>query len=117
MRRGDVVVVDFTPTNAAASVRPALVVQNDRDNARMRNTVVAQITSNVRRAGEETQLLIDGSHPDRSASGLRLDSVVNCSNLATIEQQHVTRIIGSLSDATMRQIDECLKAALGIARA
>ena len=53
VQRGDVVVVDFTPTMPAASVRPALVVQNDRDNARMRNTIVAQVTSNLRRAGED----------------------------------------------------------------
>ncbi|HUG94493.1 MAG TPA: hypothetical protein VML55_26990 [Planctomycetaceae bacterium] len=29
--RGMVVIVDFTPTNPASGVRPALVVQNDRD--------------------------------------------------------------------------------------
>ena len=32
--RGDVVIVDFRPTNPAAKVRPALVIQNDRDNTR-----------------------------------------------------------------------------------
>ena len=114
MKRGDVVVVDFTSTNAAASIRPALVVQNDRDNARMANTIVAQITSNIRRSGEDTQLLIDATHPDRAASGLRLDSVVNCSNVATIRQSHVIRMIGALLDATMREIDERLKTALGV---
>ena len=62
--RGDVVIVDFRPTNTAAKVRPAVVVQNDRDNARMKNTIIAQITSNVGRALEDTQLLIDQAHPD-----------------------------------------------------
>ena len=115
MKRGDVVIVDLRPTNPAAKVRPALVLQNDRDNARMANTILAQITSNTRRAQQDTQLLIDENHPDWPASGLQHPSVVNCSTIYTVEQQHVTRVIGSLSRATMKQIEECLKAALAIA--
>jgi mRNA interferase MazF len=113
--RGSVVVVDFSPTNPSAGVRPALVVQNDRDNARMANTIVVQITSNLGRAHEDTQLLVDASHPDWSASGFRRPSVVNCSSIGFVNQRHITRVIGALSAATMREIDECLKAALGIA--
>lgn len=112
--RGNVVIVDFAPTNPNAGVRPALVVQNDRDNARMGNTIIAQITSNISRAHEDTQHLIDKSHPDWTASGLRRPSVINCSNIVYVRQQHLTRMIGALSAATMGQIEECLKAALGI---
>lgn len=83
--------------------RPALVVRNDRDNARMQNAIVALITGNVRRAGEPTQLLLDGKHPDFPASGLHKDSVVNCANLITIRQQDVLRTIGTLSRNTMNQ--------------
>jgi mRNA-degrading endonuclease toxin of MazEF toxin-antitoxin module len=36
MNRGDVVLVDYPFTTGGAKVRPALVVQNDRDNARMK---------------------------------------------------------------------------------
>ena len=114
MKRGDVVIVDFSATNPAAGVRPALVVQNDPDNARMQNTIVAQITGNVSRAHEPNQLLIDQTHPDWSSSGLRRSSVVNCSALAQIDQNDIRRTIGSLTVATMLEIDECLKAALGI---
>jgi mRNA interferase MazF len=114
MNRGDVVIVNFHPTAPKATTRPAIIVQNDRDNHRMANTIVAQITSNSRRAQEDTQLLIDQRHSDWSRSGLRMDSVVNCSNLTTIQQADVTRVIGSLSAAAMQKIDECLKAALGL---
>jgi mRNA interferase MazF len=112
MNRGDVVIVDFSPTSPSAGVRPGLVVQNDRDNARMQNTIVAQVTSNITRAQEDTQLLIDRSHVDWQPSGLRLDSVVNCSNLATVRQSDIRRGIGSLSAATMQEIDQCLRSAL-----
>jgi mRNA interferase MazF len=50
IRRGDVVVVDFPFTDIGQSkFRPALVVQNDRDNQRIRKTIVAMITGNLRR--------------------------------------------------------------------
>jgi len=108
---GNVVIVDFGPQ---AKTRPALVVQNDRDNARMTNTTVVQITSNVSRSQEQTQHLIDASHADWKRSGLLRPSAVNCSNLAYVRQAHVVRVIGSLTSATMSQIDACLKIALGI---
>jgi mRNA interferase MazF len=114
LARGSVVIVDFASTNPAGGVRPALVVQNDHDNVRMSNTIVAQITSNISRAHEPTQLLIDQGHPEWPQSGLRRPSVVNCSSVATVQQQHVTRVIGQLSSFTMQQIDSCLKAAFGL---
>lgn len=114
MNRGDVVTIDFSRYDPADKVRPALIVQNDRDNARMGKTIVALITSNVRRSAEDTQYPLLGSHPDFPRSGLRRDSVVNCSNLYTIRQADVTRVIGSLTPATMADIDTCLKAALGL---
>lgn len=107
MKRGEIVIVDIRPVNPAAKVRPALIVQNDRDNIRMNNTVLVQITSNIARAHEDMQYLIDASHPD--FPGLAHPSVVNCSNLYTVEQQHVKKVIGSLSSATMNEIKGCLK--------
>jgi mRNA interferase MazF len=115
MNRGDIVIVDLRPLNPAGKVRPVLVIQNDRDNARMANTIVAQITSNLRRSTEDTQLLIDANHADWAASGLRHPSVVNCATIFTVEQQHVIHVIGKLSAASMKTIDACLKAALAIA--
>lgn len=114
MNRGDIVTVDFSRYDPTDKVRPALVVQNDRDNARMGKTIVAFITSNVRRSAEDAQYLILLTHPDFSLSGLRRDSVVNCSNLYTIRQSDITRVIGRLTQTTMEQIDACLKAALGL---
>jgi mRNA interferase MazF len=112
MNRGDVVIIDYTRYDPGAYVRPALVVQNDRDNARLQKTIVAQITGNISRAYEDTQYLIDSSHPDWRQSGLQAPSVIVCSNLATIEKDDVGNRLGTLSGMTMQQIDECLKAAL-----
>ncbi len=52
-RRGDVVIVDFPFADTGDSkVRPAVVVQNDRDNKRFRKTVIAMITGNLRRKSQ-----------------------------------------------------------------
>ena len=113
--RGDVVLVDFPFAGGAASkVRPALVVQNDRDNGRLSNTVIAMITSRVERAAEPTQLLLDVSTPDGRQTGLIMNSVVNCVNLFTVEQRKVLRTLGRLTPAQLSQIEDCLKAAFSL---
>jgi mRNA-degrading endonuclease toxin of MazEF toxin-antitoxin module len=80
----------------------------------MSRTIVVQITSNVSRAHEDTQHLIDSSHGDWAASGLRLPSAINAANLATISRRQVTHVIGRLTSATMSDIDKCLSKALGM---
>jgi mRNA interferase MazF len=114
--RGDVVIVDWplfrAPGKHPAKPRPALIVQNNTDNARLTNTIAAMITSVTRRSMEPTQLLIEIATPDGLTTGLRQDSVVNCVNLLTVEQSRILHVIGSLSGALMRQINDCLKAAL-----
>lgn len=113
-KRGDVVVVAFPyVTGGAGKNRPALVVQCDRDNQRLSNTIVAMITGNTTHAQtEQTQLLVDPATPDGNRSGLNYPSAVKCSNLITIDQRDILATIGRLSPAAMDQINDCLKAAL-----
>jgi mRNA interferase MazF len=116
MNRGDVVIVDFPFADGTGSrVRPALVVQADDLNATLNATILAMITSSRNRmVGHPAQLVIDSSHPDFPASGLLTDSVIQCNILITRRQDLILRTIGALSGQTMKEIDECLKAALGI---
>jgi len=88
--------------------------RNDRDNQRLVNTIVAQITSVTRRALEPTQLLIVLATPEGQQSGLRQDSVVNCVNLLTLDKGQVLRKLGSLPASVMQQVNNCLKAALDL---
>ena len=114
--RGEVVLAWYPfSSGAGGKRRPCLVVQNDADNARLANTVVVQITSNLRAAGEPTQLLVEVNTPDGRQSGLLHDSPVSCNNLATIEQALVARVIGSLPADVMDKVEACLKAALRLA--
>jgi mRNA interferase MazF len=76
MKRGDVVLLDYPYADGSGSkVRPVLIVQNDRDNQRLTNTIVALITKNVSRVHEPTQLRIDVSTPEGQQSGLNQHSV------------------------------------------
>lgn len=115
MQRGDVVVVEFVHSDLlSSSMRPALVVQSDHNNRRIGNTIVAQITSRLRLLNEPTRLLIDPATPEGQSSGLHMASVVTCENLLTLGENLIHATIGHLPDATMKKIDDCLKAALGI---
>ncbi|MBC8114708.1 MAG: type II toxin-antitoxin system PemK/MazF family toxin [Candidatus Saccharimonas sp.] len=114
-RRGDVVLAWYPfASGTGGSLRPALVVQNDADNTRMGNTIVAQITTNLMRAGEPTHLLIETATPEGRQSGLLHDSVVSGNNLATIEETLILRKIGRLSATMMAKVDGSLKAALAL---
>jgi mRNA interferase MazF len=86
MNRGEVVLLDWPFSSGHGShIRPALLVQNDVDNRRLTNTIVAMITSQSARANKPTQFLINVSISEGKQSGLRVNSVVNCVNLFTIE--------------------------------
>jgi mRNA interferase MazF len=113
VQRGDVVLVDYPfASGVGAKVRPALVIQNDRDNRRLINTIVVMITGRTARASsEDTQLLIDISSPDGRQSGLIMNSAVNCVNIFTVAQSKVLRQLGSLPARLMAEVDKCLKAA------
>jgi mRNA interferase MazF len=116
LRRGDIVLADLPFSDASGSkVRPALVVQNDANNRRLDDVILALVTSATHRAvTEPTQLLIDITTTDGRQSGLLHSSAVKCEHLLTLHQKLVKRVVGRLSDASMKEIDACLRVALGI---
>ena len=113
IQRGDIVLVDYPYTSSSeAKVRPVLVIQNDRDNQRLKNTIVAQITSQTQRSLEATQLLIKLATDEGQESGLRQNSVINCINLLTISKDKILGKLGHLPNSTLQKVNNCLKTAL-----
>lgn len=114
--RGDVVLVDYPYSDRTGSkVRPCLVVQNDQNNRRLDDTIVVMFSSRTQYSSSEpTQLLITANSRDGQQAGLLFDSAVLCENIATVDRSFVRRRIGTVPDATLRNVDECLKASLGI---
>jgi mRNA-degrading endonuclease toxin of MazEF toxin-antitoxin module len=113
-RRGDVVVVEIPYYDRpGGKERPAVVVQCDRNNGRLLSTVVAGMTTNLRRVTTEpTQFLVDPSAPEGASSGVSSPSAVKCENLFTVSQSRIKRTLGRLSDVLRQKLDACLKAAL-----
>ena|SRR5579872_2514278 len=116
VQRGDVVIIDHPFSDATgAKVRPAVVVQSDARNALLRETVVVLVSKNLKHIGTDpTQLLIDIATPDGKLSGLRVDSAVKCGKLFTLHEDMIRKKIGVLSAPLMKQVNDCLKAALDL---
>jgi mRNA interferase MazF len=113
MNRGDVVLFDFPFTDGTGSkLRPAVVVQSDALNQAIDDTILALVTRTHR--GGPTELPIDVTTSDGRQSGLFHPSVVDCKNLLTADQKFVYAKIGSLAAALLRDLDDCLKSALGL---
>lgn len=113
MNRGDVVLVPFPfQDRPGEKIRPAVVVRADTENRRLGNTVLAMIIGNQADSGQPTTVPVDPATPDGAGSGLAGPSLVKCYNLATVRQRRVLHVIGHLSDAILRQVNQALKAAL-----
>ena len=112
--RGDVVLVDYPFSDRTGSkVRPCLVVQGNRNNQRLDDTIVVTITSRTQFASAEpTQLLVERKTAAGRQAGLLFDSAVQCENILTVDLQFIRRKIGALPPDAMRQVGDCLKAAL-----
>ena len=88
--------------------RPVLVVQTDSFNlSRIQTAIVAAITTNLELAGAPGNVLL----PARS-SGLLRDSVVNVSQLLTLDRSFLTEHAGTLPPRLQRSVDEGLRTVL-----
>jgi mRNA interferase MazF len=112
-RRGDVILVLFPDSNLRTSKRrPALVVQADRLDAGLPQTIVAMITSNMARAGHASRVIVRVDSESGKMSGLLMDSVIMTDNLATIQQSEIDRILGAVSE--LGEIDAALRTTLAL---
>jgi mRNA-degrading endonuclease toxin of MazEF toxin-antitoxin module len=110
MNRGEVVEVDWQYSDlSGGKVRPAVVVQADFLNGLIDDTILVQITSK-KHGIPGTEVELDPAV--ETASGLSKVCVASCINIRTFDQALVLRTIGVLSDAVMRQIEDCLKKVL-----
>jgi mRNA interferase MazF len=115
LRRGDIVLARFPhAAGGRGKKRPVLVVQSDSYNVAVRHVIVAEITTNLSAVSDPAHLLIDPSTLDGQSSGLSQSSLVTCLHLATMSQDRMERVIGSLPASFMHQVNQCLKAALGV---
>lgn len=90
--------------------RPVLIVQDDDFNrSPIRTVVIAAITSNLGRAEAPGNVWVDPR-----VSGLPRPSVVNVSQLATIDKRMLRRKAKTLDTKTMETVDAGLALVLGL---
>jgi mRNA interferase MazF len=113
MRQGDVVWYRFDGAGSEpAGRRPALVVQDDRFNrSNIGTTVVAAITSNLRLAGMPGNVRLR-----KGEANLPRPSVVNVTQLRTIDRTRLGKPLGTLSAARLDEVRRGLALVLGIDR-
>jgi len=120
-RKGDVVLVSFPYTTDDGSTqtkrRPAILISNDYNNARLDDVLLVPLTSNTSRAAREpTQVEVLMNSPEGQSGGLRLDSVIDCTVIATIPKTLLVNKIGTFPQDVMEKVDQCLMIAMAIGR-
>ena len=88
--------------------RPVLVIQaNSFNQSEIRTVIVAVLTGNLRLAEAPGNVLLPAK-----VSGLPRDSVVNVSQLLTLDRSFLTEEVGKLPSRTLAEIDAGLKLVL-----
>jgi mRNA interferase MazF len=90
--------------------RPVLIIQsNPFTDSRIQTVVVVVVTSNLDLAAAPGNLLVK-----RKQSGLPRDSVVNVSQVLTLNKAFLADRAGSLSTKLMSAVDEGMRLVLGL---
>jgi mRNA interferase MazF len=87
-----------------------VVVQSDAFNrSQIQTVIVAVITSNMRLAGAPGNVSLSGQQ-----SGLPRESVINVSQLITLDIRYLTEPVGSLSSKELSELEEGLRLVLSL---
>jgi mRNA interferase MazF len=90
--------------------RPVLIVQsNDFNESLIRTSICAAITSNMRLADAPGNVRLT-----RRASGLPQESVVNVSQLVTLDKQRLNEKVGRLSAESLHDVEAGIRLVLAL---
>ena len=102
IKQGDIYWIDLGEPigSEPAYIRPYVVIQNDLLNSsQIRTVIVCALTSNLRRAKAMGNVLLE-----LGEANLDRQSVVNVSQIFTVDKALLTEKIGKLSQERIRQI-------------
>lgn len=112
LERGEVWWADLPEPDGSApgGRRPVLVIQaNPFNRSRLATTLIAILTGRLDRAAAPGNVLVTARQ-----SGLPRDSVVNVSQVFTVDRAVLTERVASLSGALMRKVDDGLRKVLDL---
>ena len=112
IHRGDIWWADLPEPHGSGPGyrRPVLVVQNDQfTDSAIKTIVVAAITGNIRISKAKGNVLLSPQQ-----SGLPKESVVNVSQLLTIDKSVLIDHVSALSDTKIEQVDKGIRLVLSL---
>lgn len=90
--------------------RPVVIIQADEFNkSRIHTVVVAVITSNLRLSKAPGNIELE-----KTKTGLNKKSVINSSQIITIDKQFLKSKAGQLNKSTLQQLNEGIELVLGL---
>jgi len=111
IRRGDIFYANLNPVigSEQGGVRPVLIIQNNIGNKYSPTTIIAAITSKIKKAKLPT-------HVELSAAEFNLekDSVILLEQLRTIDKRRLKEKIAHLDEEIMSEIDRAIMISLGL---
>lgn len=109
-KRGEIWLVDFNPARGSeqAGQRPAVIIQNDVGNRMADTTIIAALSTTLRR--NPTNVLIKAGHK----SGLQQDSMVKTSQLLTISKDRLISRLGEIDKRAGTNLNQALKISLAL---
>jgi mRNA interferase MazF len=108
LRRGDVVLAQVPMPSTQLTqfkLRPAVIISADNLNQILDDVMVVPCTSKTTRPLTGTQYLITGD--EIVLAGIRVESVVRCESIFTLNKSMITRTLGSLSNEAINHVISC----------
>ena len=112
MRRGEIWWADLSePYGSEPGYRrPVLIVQSDNYNrSRIGTVVVLVMTSNLKLAAAPGNVTVT-----RRSTGLTRKSIINVSQIVTLDKRRLTDRVGWVSDTVLRQVEAGIRLVLGL---
>ena len=108
-KRGEVWMVNFNPGRGSEQkgIRPALIIQNDTGNQYAATTIVAAITSTIKKYPVTVVV-------PRGKGGLKEESMINLAQILTIDKGRLIRKMGQIEKEKIVEVDEAIKVSLGV---
>ena len=108
-KRGEVWMVNFNAGRGSEQkgIRPALIIQNDIGNQYAATTIVAAITSTIKRYPVTVVI-------PRGKGGLKEESMINLAQILTIDKKRLMRKMGQIEEEKIVEVGEAIKISLGV---
>lgn len=109
--RGDIYYANLNPVvgSEQGGVRPVLVLQNNIGNKYSPTTIIAAITSKIKKAKLPTHVELSAA-----SSNLEKDSVILLEQIRTIDKRRLKEKIAHIDSSVMDSIDQALLISLGL---